>query len=200
MNLLNNAAYSIPDYTTLNTTLTQCDLDPKGSGKLLGFYNEAKLNPVWDKGLTWNKEHVWPQSRGVAKTGPGADPHMLRATSTSINSSRGNDFYGLSSDGVTGGEVWDPGQYLPKYRGIAARIVFYTATRYWKKNGLELSNSPDDATSKKTMGKLSRLLEWNLTYPVDETETYRNEVLYKLYNVRNPFIDYPSLATSIWGS
>lgn len=192
---LNNAAYSQPGYSTLKTTLPKCDLDPSGSGKMLSFYSRTPLAPVWDSNA-WNREHVWPNSRGVGESGPGSDPHMIRPTAISENSSRGNSFYGLSTDG----QCFDPATYNhPEYRGIAARIIFYTATRYWKTNGLELSDNPGDSTSLNTMGKLSRLLEWNTTYPVDPTETYRNEVLAKLYNVRNPFIDYPVLASHIWG-
>jgi endonuclease I len=193
---LNEKAYSQPSYDTLKTTLPKSDLDPNGSGYMLGFYDQAKLVAKWDSALTWNREHVWPNSRGVGESGPGSDPHMIRPASVSTNSGRGNLFYGLSSDG----SCFDPGNSVEKYRGIAARIIFYTATRYWKTNGLELSDNPNDATSAHTMGKLSRLLAWNKAYPVDKTETYRNEVLYKLYNVRNPFIDHPELATSIWGA
>ncbi|MFA6620261.1 MAG: endonuclease [Bacilli bacterium] len=47
-------------------------------------------------------------------------------------------------------------------------------------------------------GKKSRLIEWNKAYPISETATHRNEVLYRLGNVRNPFIDSPDLATAIW--
>jgi len=192
--LLNNAAYSIPSYEALKITLPQCDLDPNGSGKMLGFYDETKLPTKWDDQDTWNREHVWPKSWGsLGTSGPGADPHMLRPASVSINSDRHNYYYGLSSDGSS---YWDPGQYLEKYRGIAARICFYMATRYWKSYGLDLA----ETATAKCMGKKSRLLEWNKTYPIDATEIHRNEVLYKLYNVRNPFIDYPSLATSIWGN
>lgn len=197
--LLNNAANSVPNYSKLNTTLLKSDLNPKDPKHLVGFYDRAPLNPVWDSGATWNKEHVWPNSRGVGKSGPGADPHMLRPTSVKVNSGRGNNFYGIPSK--DGANTYDPGsEGYPEYRGMAARIIFYTATRYWKLNGLELSDNPSDSSSKKTMGKLSRLLEWNATYPVDPTETYRNEFLYKQYNVRNPFIDYPSLASKIWSA
>ena len=159
---------------------------------MLGFYDETPLPTYWDNQVTWNREHVWPKSWGNLGTGgPGADPHMLRPCSVKINSGRGNSYYGLSSDGL-----WDPGQYLPKYRGIAARICFYMATRYWKTYKLELAETP----TTNCMGKKSRLLEWNQAYPVDATKIHRNNVLCQLYNVRNPFIDYPNLATTIWGS
>jgi uncharacterized protein len=190
---LNEKAYSQPSYDTLKTTLPKSDLDPNGSGSMLGFYDEAKLPTAWDNQATWNREHVWPKSWGnLGTSGPGADPHMLRPASVKINSGRGNLYYGLATDG----SYWDPGQYLPKYRGIAARICFYMATRYWKTNGLDLAETP----TANCMGKKSRLFEWNKAYPVDQTEIHRNEVLYKLYNVRNPFIDHPELATSIWGA
>lgn len=191
--LLNAKSYSSPSYSDLKKSLPKCDLDPAGSGTMLGFYNRKKLPAYWND--SWNREHVWPKSRGVGEKGPGSDPHMLRPSDAKINSSRGNNFYGFSKDG----KCYDPGcEGYPEYRGIAARIIFYVATRYWKNYGLELSDNPNDSASMKTMGKLSRLLEWNRQYPVDATETFRNKVLAEMYNVRNPFIDCPSLADSIW--
>lgn len=193
--MLNASAFSIPSYANLKTTLPKSDLDPNGSGSMLGFYDETKLPTSWDDQATWNREHVWPKSWGDLGTdGPGADPHMVRPCSVHINSGRGNDYYGLASDSNSSAEYMDPGQYLEKYRGIAARICFYMATRYWKTKNLNLAETP----TANCMGKKSRLLEWNKQYPVDATEIKRNEVLFKLYNVRNPFIDHPSWAAAIW--
>lgn len=50
------------------------------------------------------------------------------------------------------------------------------------------------------MGKVSDLLKWNLAYPVDPLEVERNEYIYKRNGVRNPFIDHPEAASTIWGS
>lgn len=153
----------------------------------------------------WNREHVWPNSRGAGSSGIGSDPHMLRPTNINDNSSRSNYFYGQSGDG----KVWDPASfgYEPS-RGESARIIFYVATKYYLTcgkggsshgdNPVELSNNPNDATSRHTMGRLDRLIEWNNKYPVTDQEKRRNEYLYKEGFGRNPFIDYPDFANYIW--
>lgn len=185
------------NYKENNTTMAQTDKDTSGkTTKIVGFYDRTLIGPSWDSGKTWNKEHVWPNSRGVGTTGPGADPHMLRPTAVSVNSSRGNKFYGASNSSTT----YDPGsEGYPEFRGMAARIIFYMAVRY-SDLGLSLSDNPNDDPSLKTMGKVSDLLAWNLAYPVDPLETQRNEYIYKRNGVRNPFIDHPEAATTIWGS
>ena len=174
-------------YKGMRQYLPKCDLDPNGSGKMLGFYDETKLNPQWDSAATWNREHVWPDSLGgdVCEH----DPHMIRPAAVKSNGDRGNDFYAVSG-------AYDPGQFIPKYRGISARIIFYCATKYWSR-GLTLVDTTTKA--KNTMGKLSDMLAWNNEYPVDITETHRNEVIYGDYNLRNPFIDHPELADIIFG-
>jgi endonuclease I len=199
--LLNNAAFSNPGKSALATTLPKSDADPTDpTHYFLSFYSGSRI-PVGtgrgSSGNTWNNEHVWPDSRGVGYSGgAGTDPHMLRPTWAYENSGRGNNFFGLKSEYTN---VFDPASYgNEQYRGSAARIIFYTATRYWKTNGLELSDNPSDATSAKTMGCKKNLLAWNKAYPVSAAETYRNEYLYKQYNVRNPFIDDPALADRIW--
>jgi hypothetical protein len=49
-------------------------------------------------------------------------------------------------------------------------------------------------------GKLSVLLQWNAIDPPDAFEENRNNVIYYDYQQnRNPFIDHPEYAESIWG-
>ncbi len=189
-------------YSGLFSIFKYSDADPANpnSGKILSFYSGTPSSSG-----SMNREHTWPNSRGGFLVED--DPHVIRPTLTSENSSRGNDFYNDSKDAK-----WDPGTFGNyKYRGIAARIIFYAAVKA-QDEGLYLVDKTDDPrTSSKnsitkknwnpTMGKLSTLLKWNLEYPIDQTETLRNDVLYSKFNhCRNPFIDYPSLACSIWGN
>ena len=175
------------------------DIDPENptSGKMLSFYSGKPADRS-----SMNREHTWPDSRGGSKLEK--DPHVIRPTLTSENSSRGNSFYNENGS-------WDPATFNnAKYRGIAARIIFYGAVKAYTE-GLylvDLSNDPqlsstNSVTGKKwnpTMGKLSTLLKWNLEYEIDETETIRNDVLYEDFNhCRNPFIDNRDLACQIWG-
>lgn len=175
-------------YKTNNSVLAQSDKALDGDGVIPFYHSDS------DSVSSFNKEHVWPDSRGAGKSGPGSDPQMLRPADPKENSSRSNYFYGPDRD-----RQWDPATFgYEAARGEAARIIFYTATRYGKSNGLSLSNNPHDATSEKTMGTLRYLVEWNKTYPVTAQEIRRNNYLHGQGFARNPFIDHPEWVNYIW--
>lgn len=173
--------------------------------KIVGFYDNSYLSATWDSGKTWNREHVWPNSRGGKNVfGSGAidaDMHMVRPASVSVNSGRGNLFFAASG-------AYDPGDPVPNYRGISARIIFYCAIADKR---LTLVDKTDDNSDNHTMGKLSDLLKWNLEYlPSTDSnaalelrvEQFRNNAIYSrsdLQGNRNPFIDHPEYACKIWG-
>ena len=50
-----------------------------------------------------------------------------------------------------------------------------------------------------TMGNLTMFLEWHYEDPVDAFEINRNNVIYGYQDNRNPYIDNPDFAYSIWG-
>lgn len=52
--------------------------------------------------------------------------------------------------------------------------------------------------SETSMGKLSVLLRWNELDPVDDFEIQRNNRIYEFQGNRNPFIDYPLLANTLF--
>ncbi len=150
-----------------------------------------------------NREHTWPNSRGCGKSGPGADPFIIRPTLTKENNSRGNSFYGLTSSS------WDPASCgYEGARGEASRVILYAATAYYGTCGqggtskgskpLELINSDSDDQDNHTMGKLSTLLAWNREYPVTKMEIQINDYLYQEGYGRNPFVDVPTYADYIW--
>ena len=175
------------------------------ANKMVGFYDDALVSADWDNQATWNREHIWPNSHGGGKKGDiqspyvDADIHMTRPASVKINSERGNSFYGKS--------LYDPGQYVPEYRGIAARIIFYCAIA-----DTRLLVIDENDGGGHHMGKLSDMLEWNLSYlpttsstasTAYKVEQNRNEVIYShpdLQGNRNPFIDHPEYACRIWGN
>lgn len=184
------------DYNSLDSILKQSDADPSSKGKTIGFYTEKSLS-------TFNKEHVWPDSRGVGKSGPGSDPQMIRPTDPSDNGARGNMVFGTVAN------TYDPASLgYPYYRGISARIIFYTCMRYWNapsRNNTHLHltdlaqpNSTSASNTGNQMGRISELLKWNRDYPIDEKETRRNNVLEGLGYARNPFIDHPEWVDKIW--
>ena len=59
------------------------DQDPDNPNNIRLVYDGASVNSTWDSGSTWNREHVWPQSRqpGSASNssiGNLGDPHAVR--------------------------------------------------------------------------------------------------------------------------
>ena len=163
-----------------------------GSGYVPFYHNEAH-----SKSEECNREHTWPNSRGGGKNAGGneieQDPYMVRPTLTKDNSARGNNFYGIGS------KQWDPASCgFEGARGESARVIFYVAAKYGKSHGLTLSNNPGDDPSKKTMGTLKTLMEWNRTYPVTDMEKQINNNLEKAGFGRNPFVDHPEYAEFIW--
>ena len=160
------------------------------SSTFVPFYHDTTTTATTGQ---CNREHTWPNSRGSGTTGPGADPFIIRPTLTSDNSSRGNNFYGTSSS-----KEWDPASCgFEAARGESARVILYAATMYYK-NGLSLSNNPNDGTSLKTMGTLSTLLAWNNAYAPTPIEIQINNYLSNNGYGRNPFVDHPEYASYIW--
>ena len=185
-------------YAGFRQFAAKCDKEAGGT-KIVGFYDNQLLGPDWDSGSTWNREHVWPKSRNGSAVED--DAHMVRAASTKTNGDRGNKFF------ATG--VYDPGEFVANYRGIAARIIFYCCIA---DTSLHLVDLSDDSQSNGTMGKLSDLLKWNLEYlpstasnaPLElRVEQNRNNVIEQDSSGqgnRNPFIDHPEYACKIWGN
>lgn len=185
-------------YSNMGKHYKQTDGDPNNSNNIISFYsgNSAYFSGQFTSGNAFNREHVWPNSRGGSAVE--ADIHVIRPTLTSENSSRGNSFF---VEGMTSSSSgWDPGAVSwgdDKYRGIVARIVFYSVVA---SSNLKLVDLNNDGTGNNSMGKLSDLLKWNLQYGIDETEIQRNEAIITIQGNRNPFIDRPDYACKIWGS
>ena len=172
---------------------------------------KALLFNVPDGG--WNREHVWPKSRGVGTSGSDfTDIHHLKPSDWNVNSSRGNKFIGrcqedctvpaheqAAADTSSGTNV-----FLPPVsaRGIVARALMYMDLRY---NGgrytedLVLTDCPSgDDTAE--MAYLSQLLEWHEEYPPTEAEETRNrKACERWQGNRNPFVDFPELASMFFG-
>lgn len=199
--------------------------DPGTNGNVREFYTQDDISSAWGSGSigTWNREHVWCQSlsNGLwGKSGGGSDLHHIRPAETGLNSARGNNKFGIVSDGnpaynkdsknvggYISGNVFEP---LDKVKGDVARIVMYVYTHYntysnvgGTTNG---SRSSGFGTLKYTMviserneeAAIRMLLEWNKSDPVDDIERTRNEEVYKIQGNRNPFIDDETYAEKIW--
>jgi hypothetical protein len=158
----------------------------------------------------WNREHIFPQSRGGFQDGTSstpdginvwlptnaddilaghADAHHIRAEDGAENSLRSNRDYGSDYNGPNGSSG--------SWHGDVARSLFYMSVRY---NGLNLVNGNPSDSVVGQMGDLASLLTWNTTDPRDDFEMNRNNYIYTWQNNRNPFIDYPNLADYIFGA
>ena len=181
-------------YSSTSHALRYIDESLKVPGKLYGIYDGKAWDNSWQGGNTWNKEHVWPQSlfknlsNGSTIKG---DIHNLRICTNKVNGSRGNKYFSENS----GSDYYFPNEVATSnddFRGDVARISFYMYAQY---DGLFLSNNPSGLFS---FGKLDELLEWNKLDPVDDFERQRNMKISLYQGNRNIFIDFPSIADSLF--
>ena len=136
------------------------DSEPEHPGNLTTIYSRKRLPRAWDNGVTWNREHIFPQSyMSQPNDEAGADYsdlHALFPEIPNVNSARGNSYFGrcLPSQAAVHGVCTSPAHplaapdtaksalmFLPPVavRGDIARAVFYMALRYG-------SNQPRSST------------------------------------------------------
>jgi endonuclease I len=195
--------HRIRNYGEYRTAAAIIEPDPSTPGNILLVYNRASVNGSWDSGVTWNREHVWPQSlqpgsASNSSTGNLGDHHALRASNPGINSSRGNKPFGnLNSSGSYGAQ--SGGTYYPgdADAGDIARALFYSDTRY----DASLPN-----LSGGTIGDINTLIHWNYADVPDDFERKRNHFIYSpiennitYQRNRNAYIDHPEYVWSVFG-
>lgn len=189
-------------YGEVRYLLETSDLDLNTPNKLWGIYDGVLVNNVWDKGATWDREHVWPQSRlnssaGNARRNIASDPHNLRACVPSTNLNRGNKFFvqGTGANGLVGSGYY-PGD---EHKGDVARILLYMAVRY---RGLltlvDVQRGSNKTPEGANLATLSVLMNWHLEDLPDEFERQRNNVIQAAQGNRNPFIDKPNYFRPVW--
>lgn len=215
--IANPAVVRAHNYGDITEILKKADQNPLNSNEVWLMYKEVSrakflFQDTGNGTGRWNREHIYPQSRGgysggTSSTPDGinvwiatsadsikhghADAHHLRAEDGPENSSRNNRNYGIAPaySGFAGN--------LGSWKGDVARAAFYMAVRY---NGLNLvdGNPPESPTGQ--LGDLATLLQWNQTDLADDFEMNRNNYIYTWQYNRNPFIDLPDLANYIWGA
>lgn len=214
--IANPAVVHAHNYGDVIEILKTADQNPKNSNQVWLMYVEQS-RPKFELQETgvntgkWNREHIYPQSRGGYANGTEsipdginkwsttnaddilaghADAHHIRAEDGAENSLRSNNDYGLT--GYNG-----PSGTMGTWRGDVARALFYMAVRY---NALSVVNGDIPDATVGQIGDLASLLKWNILDPADDFEMNRNNYIYTWQVNRNPFIDYPDLANYIWGS
>ena len=204
------------NYGDIEYMLKEADQNPLNSNEVWLMYVEQgrakyKYQQTASNVGSWNREHIYPQSRGGFADGTSSqsdginvwnptnaddinaghgDGHHIRAEDGPENTRRSNKDYGLND--YVGPLAGTQGSW----HGDVARSLFYMACRY---TVLEVVNGnlPDNTLHQ--IGDLATLLSWNAADPMDDFEMHRNNVIFTWQNNRNPFIDYPELADYIWG-
>ncbi|MBA4107628.1 MAG: hypothetical protein C0485_17985 [Pirellula sp.] len=197
--------HTVISYDGARTALQDTDEDPNNPARILLVYNRISNTAAWDSAATWNREHTWPESRLGAGGMAVSDLFNLRASTTSVNSDRGNlhfggafgQSFGTKSD--KGATVWYPGD---ADAGMIARQEFYMAVRYDGSDSgtsdLEMVTNGTTGTAAR-LGDLSRMIEWHYAATPDSFERRRNQVIYDNFqHNRNPFTDRPEYVWSIF--
>lgn len=144
-----------------------------------------------------NTEHTWPQSK-FSKAFPEntqkTDLHHLYPAGSKINSERGNyPFAEVNASGPVSCQNSERGKPVSQgtgtyfeppanHKGNVARSMFYFSTRY---------KMPIDPVQEYF------LRQWHILDPVDANEKARHEIIAKIQNNRNPYIDDPGLVNQV---
>ena len=172
------------DETTGLYQYTDCLNNAEDTTKISTFYTGKLVGPAWDSGKTWNREHVWPNSKGLNGKDEN-DIMMLRPANPSTNSGRGNEAFGIS------GSYYDPNELGQNVRGDIARVLLYQYVRWG--NASKMWGAAGVIESKDV------LLDWMVEDPVDTWEMGRNDSVESITGTRNVFVDYPELAFILFG-
>ena len=187
-----NDGFAGVTYGEARYILDETDADPNNPSNVMLVYLGTSVSGNWDFGVTWNREHVWPQSLlGVKADNDivniASDLQNLKPANPSENSSRNNRYY---DDISVGGVSYEP---RDEVKGDLARILLYMWTMY---DELELVNTNPTVHE---MAMLDKILEWHELDPVDDFERNRNDIIFDYQKNRNPYIDYPEFVDLIWG-
>ena len=133
--------YTSSSSTDVWDALEVLDADPSDSDNVILIYSQTSVSKdAHTDSDGWNREHVWPKSYGIGTSGDDyTDVHNLRACDWSVNSARGNLFFGecdsssdstcsspahseAASDTAANSDIWMPPATV---RGDIARTLFY---------------------------------------------------------------------------
>ncbi len=185
---------------------------PGGNAPYEYTFGSDQCGNYSNEGNCYNREHSWPKSWFSDQTPMYTDLFHLYPTDGYVNGNRSNNPYGkvgnanwTSQNGsklgdcVTqgySGTVFEP---IDAYKGDFARSYFYMSTRYYNEdNGW--AGSDMTIGSQLKPWAMVMMLQWNALDPVSQKEIERNNAIFAIQHNRNPFIDHPEFAQSIWGT
>ena len=175
-----------------------------------------------EEGDSYNREHSIPKSWwGGSESNQGADPFIVVPTDGYVNNIRNNYSFGMVKEATytsSGGfsklgsadtswgvntTVFEPDDSL---KGDFARIYFYAIAKYsgsynWKtkEGALNFSGSASNGFGL-TDYAIKLYSYWSSIDPVSDWERTINSKIATIQGNRNPFIDHPEYADTLWGS
>ena len=185
---------------------------PNGTPPYQFIFTTSQCGSYQLEGDCYNREHSWPQSWFNSITTPSSDMFHIYPTDGKVNGIRSNFPYGeVAVAGITTlngsmlgtsatldytGTVFEP---IDEYKGDLARGYFYMSTRYMGEDS-SWSSASGQMTNKSEIlpWGLALLLSWHHADTVSTKELNRNNAIYQIQHNRNPFIDNPQWADSIW--
>lgn len=216
--IINNGKKTF-NYDHLLESFKVTDVDPYNSKNIILCYTQERytVSSLSNFSGYVNREHIWPNSRGVGKDGPGADKHMQHPCEKDINGRRSNLDFGTvkgtsgavdlgASNSINKGNYYNSKYFEPAdfFKGDVARTVFYMATCY---SSLEVSGTNINTSLFNTysstygLGNFNDLYSWATSGidPVDDFEVNRNNLIDQKYqHNRNPFVDHPEFIIMIY--
>lgn len=172
------------------------------------------------EGVCYNREHLMPQSWFNSASPMKSDVQHVYPSDGYVNGQRGHLPFGevdspswTSTNGSKKGNNVYPNAYsgqvfepIDEFKGDIARVYFYMATRYenqigsWEGENDGSQNTLDGSSDQVFEDwMLAMLLEWHFSDPVSQKELDRNNAAFDFQGNRNPFIDNPEWAATIWG-
>lgn len=210
-------------WSTYNTAYVRED------GKIFDYYSSitnyvpggnAQGANYKKEGDAYNREHSIPKSWwGGAESNQGADPFIVVPTDGYVNNGRSNYPFGMvksatdtysnskrgSADTSYGysGTVFEPHDSV---KGDFARINFYAIAKYedsysWTKGEGSICFTGNSSTNFGLTNYSIKLFSyWSELDPVSDWERSVNDKLAVIQGNRNPFIDHPEYANTLWGN
>jgi endonuclease I len=183
---------------------------PSGTPSYIYQFVSDQCGTYNGEGDCFNREHSFPSSWFDDLPPMNSDLFHIYPTDGWVNQARGSWPYGTvavadftSDNGGKRGPCTWPGctgtvfEPIDAYKGDLARGYFYMLTRY--QNESASWPAPILSGGEFFGWTESLLVAWHTADPVSQKEIARNDSIYLLQGNRNPYIDAPQWAYSIWG-
>ena len=209
--IISNDKVSIYESSDTKTPLSSVEplftMDVASFTSIYAKENNLVLVNGEEEQLLLNPTHVTYKFKGEGGSGgTSSDWHNLFASNNSGNGSRGNKNLGVvasptstSQDYKYDTKVFEPSD---EDKGQLARGILYMDTMYedllLEEEYVELSKVL--ASDIGRHGNSSSIIDWALSFDVDEHEYQHNDVVYGIQYNRNPYIDFPVLVDFVYGS